>query len=358
MPHPAPARALRRGAGVTGGRIRRPDRRRAPGAPGDRARRRPAGIRTIGRPAPTATRIVLVRHGEAVCNVSGVVRRAHRVQRPDRPGPGPGGRAARDRLAETGELAGADALYASVLPRAIETAELLAPALASGTDGDGPMAPVPSSAACASSTPARPTASTGPSSAPGSATRTGTPIPTGADRPGRRELDRVRQPGGRTRSTPWRPATPAELVVVACHAGVIESSLLAKLPVVGGPRRGPAAAADPARLADHLGGRRRSVAPARLQRRRPPRTGARPRQAVDDGPAASTEAAGGSAGVVVCRRPCSCRRAARRRCRRAVLDDLHRPGGQSRRVQRLDVRCRWSAGSSAPVGGPVGDGRV
>jgi broad specificity phosphatase PhoE len=36
----------------------------------------------------------------------------------------------------TGELAGADALYASLLPRAIETAELLAPALGSiGADG-------------------------------------------------------------------------------------------------------------------------------------------------------------------------------------------------------------------------------
>ena len=48
----------------------------------------------------------------------------------------------RDRLALTGELAGADALYASVLPRAIETAELLAPALAvDGADGDGGQAP-------------------------------------------------------------------------------------------------------------------------------------------------------------------------------------------------------------------------
>ena len=43
--------------------------------------------------------------------------------------------ALRDRLAVTGELAGTDALYASVLPRAIETAEILAPAL---VGGDGP----------------------------------------------------------------------------------------------------------------------------------------------------------------------------------------------------------------------------
>ena len=47
-----------------------------------------------------------------------------------------------DRLAPTGELAGADALYASVLPRAIETAELLAPALVAG-DADGAGRPPP-----------------------------------------------------------------------------------------------------------------------------------------------------------------------------------------------------------------------
>ncbi len=35
----------------------------------------------------------------------------------------------RDRLASTGELAGATALYSSVMPRAIETAQILAPAL-------------------------------------------------------------------------------------------------------------------------------------------------------------------------------------------------------------------------------------
>jgi probable phosphoglycerate mutase len=38
----------------------------------------------------------------------------------------------RDRLARTGELADSAALYASVLPRAVETAQIIAPALASG----------------------------------------------------------------------------------------------------------------------------------------------------------------------------------------------------------------------------------
>lgn len=74
------------------------------------------------------TRIVLVRHGESLAQERGVV----------------GGHvgctglsllgrrqveALRDRLAETGELEGATALYSSVMPRAVETAAILAPAL-------------------------------------------------------------------------------------------------------------------------------------------------------------------------------------------------------------------------------------
>ncbi len=76
----------------------------------------------------STTRIVLVRHGEAQSHVEGVV----------------GGRrgctglsalgqrqavALHDRLATTGELADAAALYASTLPRASQTAAAIAPAL-------------------------------------------------------------------------------------------------------------------------------------------------------------------------------------------------------------------------------------
>jgi probable phosphoglycerate mutase len=80
------------------------------------------------------TRIVLIRHGEAQSHVDGIVG-------------GPTGCtglsdlgrrqvvALRDRLARTGELGAVDALYASSLPRAIETAEILAPAV-----GDRPIA--------------------------------------------------------------------------------------------------------------------------------------------------------------------------------------------------------------------------
>ena len=51
--------------------------------------------------------------------------------------------ALRDRLVATGELAGADALYASVLPRAIETAEMLAPALVVPSPASGRASTAP-----------------------------------------------------------------------------------------------------------------------------------------------------------------------------------------------------------------------
>jgi len=86
-----------------------------------------SGYFTRGAP-PTGTRLVLVRHGEAHCNANGVVG-----------GPrGCGGltevgraqaRALRERLRRTGELDDVEAVYTSVLPRAIQTAALLAPAL-------------------------------------------------------------------------------------------------------------------------------------------------------------------------------------------------------------------------------------
>ncbi len=194
----------------------------------------PAGIRTIAPTSPGATRIVLVRHGEAVCNVSGVCggvigctgltdlgRRQVSLLR--------------DRLALTGELAGADALYASVLPRAIETAELLAPALVAG-DADGDR-----------SKPPRPVLECGLCELhPGEAD--GLSWGQFSERFGALDWDadprQLIAPGGES----WtgfvqRVAAsldtlaadhPGQLVVVACHAGVIEASLLAKVPVAGG----------------------------------------------------------------------------------------------------------------------------
>ncbi len=88
----------------------------------------PEGFRTSGV-EPTGTRLLLIRHGEAHCNVQGVMG-----------GPkGCGGltehgreqaRALRDRLVHSRELAKASAIYTSILPRSIETAEIIAPGLA------------------------------------------------------------------------------------------------------------------------------------------------------------------------------------------------------------------------------------
>ncbi len=76
----------------------------------------------------STTRLVLVRHGEAQSAVEGRVGGRNGCS-----GLSDLGRrqaeALRDRLAATGELADATALYASTLPRASETAEILAPAL-------------------------------------------------------------------------------------------------------------------------------------------------------------------------------------------------------------------------------------
>ena len=201
---------------------------------GSAPRRLPDGIRTIGAGSPSATRLVLIRHGEAVCNVSGVCGGPLGCQ-----GLTDRGRrqveALRDRLLVTGELAGTDVLYASLLPRAIETAELLAPALAAvGADGGGPTAPalVTECGLC----------ELHPGEADGldwnEFTERFGPLDWDAD------PDQPIAPGGES----WTGFVnrvdgvldrvvadhPGQLVVVACHAGVIEASLLAKLPVAGG----------------------------------------------------------------------------------------------------------------------------
>ena len=77
---------------------------------------------------PRPTRLVLVRHGEAQCHVDQVVGGARGCT-----GLSDLGRRQAEalcrRLERTGELADADVLYASTLPRAVETAEAIAPAL-------------------------------------------------------------------------------------------------------------------------------------------------------------------------------------------------------------------------------------
>ena len=79
-------------------------------------------------PLAPGTRLVVIRHGEAACNAEdfigghascrGLTDRGRRQVA-----------ALAERLERTGELDGADAVWTSVLPRAIETAAILAPAL-------------------------------------------------------------------------------------------------------------------------------------------------------------------------------------------------------------------------------------
>jgi probable phosphoglycerate mutase len=88
----------------------------------------PEGVRRVFGRSDGAARIVLVRHGEAECNVAGVVGGVRGCT-----GLTDLGRRQVEtlaaRLADTGELGAVDALYSSVLPRAVETAELLRPVL-------------------------------------------------------------------------------------------------------------------------------------------------------------------------------------------------------------------------------------
>jgi 2,3-bisphosphoglycerate-dependent phosphoglycerate mutase len=82
---------------------------------------------------PVHTRLVLVRHGESQVTLRRIIGGQRSCT-----GLSDLGRrqvaALRDRLSRTGEIR-ADVLYASAYPRAIETAEIIAPAL--GVNGDG-----------------------------------------------------------------------------------------------------------------------------------------------------------------------------------------------------------------------------
>jgi 2,3-bisphosphoglycerate-dependent phosphoglycerate mutase len=96
------------------------------------------GVLRLFPSPPDATRVVLVRHGEAQCNLN---RRVGGIKGDT--GLTDLGRrqvaVLADRLFESGELRGASALYASVLPRAIETAERLRPVVGPGPNALGPV---------------------------------------------------------------------------------------------------------------------------------------------------------------------------------------------------------------------------
>ena len=193
----------------------------APGPP-------PPGVRTVPPVAPERTRVVLVRHGEATCNAAGVVGgptgctglSALGVAQAER---------LRDRLLATGELDGAAAVYASVLPRALETAAIVAPALR----GAGPA--VADCDLC----------ELHPGVADGLkwsefSDRFGAPDwdvdPDVVLAPGGESWTGfVRRVGGALRRTAGRHR--GELVAVFCHGGVIEASIETLLPVDRGRGR-------------------------------------------------------------------------------------------------------------------------
>lgn len=169
------------------------------------------------------TRVVLIRHGESVCNAAGIVgghtgctgltdrgrKQASRL---------------RERLDSTRELRDASALYSSVLERAVETARIISPAVADGTLGVRSVCDL-----CEMH--------------PGEAD--GLPWPEFTARYGEPDWEsdpyRVVAPGGeswtefvaRARSAVEKVAAEnaGKLSVLVCHGGVIEATLLSFLPL-------------------------------------------------------------------------------------------------------------------------------
>ena len=189
----------------------------------------PEGLRTTMESPEDATRIVVVRHGEGHVNVAGRIG-GHEgcTGLTDRGREQAHAMAAR--LTATGELAGATAVYSSILGRAIATAEILAPSL--GLD--------PSSVQCRCEL-----CELHPGEADGLTwdeyvERFDAPDfdldPSGVFAPGGESWNTFvdRSTAG---VTAVADAHPGDLVVIATHAGVIESLMLRHL--AGSPTGGP-----------------------------------------------------------------------------------------------------------------------
>jgi broad specificity phosphatase PhoE len=91
----------------------------------------PRSVRTVVPPRRGATRVILVRHGESACGRAGIVGGLRGCTGlTDRGRDQAAALAAR--LERTGELAQATALYGSILPRAIQTAAIIGSAIGPG----------------------------------------------------------------------------------------------------------------------------------------------------------------------------------------------------------------------------------
>lgn len=170
------------------------------------------------------TRLVIVRHGEAVCNVEEYIGghescrglTAQGVRQAE---------ALADRLERTGELAGATAFYTSILPRAVQTARIIAPALGRCSPAQRVPSFVETCALCERH--------------PGEAD--GLSWSQYVERYGRRSLpgdepEEPLSPGGESWAGFLDRASvaleqvaydhPGELVVVVAHGGVVDSSMI------------------------------------------------------------------------------------------------------------------------------------
>jgi probable phosphoglycerate mutase len=175
----------------------------------------------------SSTRLVLVRHGEASCNVAGIVGGPVGCT-----GLSPAGvaeaEALRARLLSTGELAEVAAVYASVLPRALETAAIVAPGL-------GGRAAVADCDLC----------ELHPGEADGLTWTEFAQRYAGPDWDV--DPDTVLSPGGESWTgfvgrvsrvlTETAARHRGELVVIFCHGGVVEASIECLLPVAPGRGR-------------------------------------------------------------------------------------------------------------------------
>lgn len=182
----------------------------------------PDSLRMIPARPLVATKMVLIRHGESACSRAGVVGGHKGCTGLSDKGVREA-QALRDRLIRTGELSGASALYSSVLPRAVQTARIISPAIGTG------LAPVAKCSFCELH--------------PGEAD--GLTWSEFSERYGEPDFvndpDVELSPGGESWSGFLGRASEALLgvadrhsgqtVVVVCHGGVIEASLLAFLPV-------------------------------------------------------------------------------------------------------------------------------
>jgi probable phosphoglycerate mutase len=197
-------------------------------------------VATVASDRGPAVRLVLVRHGEAVCNVGGVVGGRRGCTGLTERGVAQA-EALRDRLRRTGELGPVDLLVASSLARARETARIVAPGLGAA---DRPALEVAYDPGLDELRPGLADGLTWAEFAerypePDWDADPGTPLAPEAEswtgfvaRAGEALVRLATAPAADARGS------SARTVVAVCHAGVIEASLLHRLPVGGRHRLG------------------------------------------------------------------------------------------------------------------------